>query len=378
MIAADHNRRLCVAQVLPALEEGGVERGTLEVAAALVENGHRALVVSAGGRMVEQLEASGAEHVQMPVGAKSPWTLRCVPKLRRLLKDNRVDIVHPRSRLPAWITRLSLRRMPAKYRPRLVTTVHGFYSVNAYSAVMTRGERIIAVSESVRRYILDNYQGVADERIRVIHRGVDRKRFPYGFTPPNEWLEQFRAGLPQLEGRMVVTLPGRLTRWKGQLDFVQVIGRLLRANLPVHGLIVGGHDRRREPYVEALRKEIDRSDLGPHLTLLGHRGDVREILAVSDVVVSLSTDPEAFGRTTIEALSLGRPVCGYDHGGVGEQLAAVLPQGAVPVGDVEAVAERIASWHRQPPEIPREHPFTLERMLADTLSVYREVSGGQG
>jgi glycosyltransferase involved in cell wall biosynthesis len=239
---------------------------------------------------------------------------------------------------------------------------------------MTRGESVIAVSESVRRYVLHNYPSVQEECIRVIHRGVDRKRFPFGFEPSEEWLSRWCAALPQLKGRIVVTLPARLTRWKGQLDFVEVIDRLVRANLPVHGLIVGGHDARRQAYTDELKKKIFASGLRQQITLLGHRSDLREIMAVSDVVLSLSRDPEAFGRTTIEALSLGRPVCGYDHGGVGEQLRAILPEGTVPVGDIESVAQRIGMWHGKPPNIAPEHPFTLQRMLTDTLALYEHLA----
>jgi glycosyltransferase involved in cell wall biosynthesis len=358
-----------VLQLLPALHGGGVERGTLEVAAELVRRGHRALVVSAGGRLVEALTAAGAEHYEWPIGVKSPRTLRWVPRLRRLLQRERVDVLHARSRLPAWIGWLAWRGMDPRTRPRFVTTVHGLYSVNAYSAVMTRGEWIIAVSEAARDYLLANYR-VAPERIRVIPRGVDRRAWPYGYRPTPVWLAEWRRRLPELAGHRVLTLPGRLTRLKGHEDFLELIARLRRDGLGVHGLIVGGADGRRGAYAVGLTRAIRDRGLDDAVTLLGHRADVREICAVSDLVVSLSQRPESFGRTVLEALSLGVPVAGYNHGGVGEILARAYPAGRVPVGDTTALASIVRDLLEAPVPVPREHPFTLERMLDDTLALY--------
>lgn len=370
-------RKLTVVQVLPALETGGVERGTLEVAAELVRQGHRSIVVSAGGRLLPELLSSGSEHVVWPIGRKSLLTARYIPAIRRLLVDENVDILHLRSRFPAWIAYCAWKSLPKEKRPGLVTTVHGFYSANSYSAVMTKGQRVIAVSASVADYAKANYR-VDPDRITVVHRGVDRVRYPYGYRPPPEWLVRWHREYPQLEGRFVVTLPGRLTRWKGQEDFIALVQALVYQGLPVHGLIVGGHDRRRAAYVDGLRRRIDASGLQAHLTIVGGRNDLREILAASDVVVSLSNDPEAFGRTTVEALSLGRPVCGYDHGGVGEQLAIILPEGRVPVGDVSTLAALVSKWYDNPP-VPREqHPFTLDQMLASTLDVYLSLAASRG
>lgn len=165
-------RKLTVLQLLPALESGGVERGTLEVAQALVERGHRALVISAGGRLVTPLTALGAEHFEWPIGRKSLTTLRLVRRLRRFLTEQRVDIVHARSRIPAWIAYLAWRRMDPATRPRFVTTVHGLYGVNRYSGIMARGEAVIAVSETTRDYILQNYPDTPAERIHVDRKSV--------------------------------------------------------------------------------------------------------------------------------------------------------------------------------------------------------------
>ncbi len=360
--------------MVPALEAGGVETGTLEMGRFLVESGDASIVISGGGRLEARLEAEGTRHLTWPVGRKSARTLLYVRRLRRLLETERPDILHLRSRVPAWIGWLAWRKMDPETRPALVTTVHGFYSVNAYSRIMTRGERVIAVSESVRDYIRRNYPDTPGERIRVIPRGVSAVTHPYGFRPDQAWLARWCEDFPQLEERRVITLPARITRWKGAMEFVEVVSRLRAAGHAVKGLIVGEPHPCKRRYYEELLGDIAERGMADEILLPGHRSDLREIMAVSDVVVSLSSDPEAFGRVTLEALALGRPVAAFDHGGVGEQLAELLPAGRVPVGDLDAMTRLLDQWLRgDPPRPVRENPFTRERMVASTREVYREL-----
>jgi glycosyltransferase involved in cell wall biosynthesis len=367
-------RRLTVVQILPALESGGVERGTLEVGKYLVEQGHRSIVISAGGRLVEQLEREGSEHVTWDVGRKSLLTLiRYVGKLRRFLGEEQVDILHLRSRVPAWVGWLAWRGMEPQRRPRLITTVHGLYSVSAYSAIMTRGERIIAVSNTVRDYILNNYSVVDPARIVVIPRGIDPQAYPHGYTPPAEWMDIWRAQYPQLAGKKVLTLPGRITRLKGHEDFITLINRLIVSGEQVHGLIVGGAEDKKRAYLSELQKTIARLGLVNDITFTGHRGDLREIMAVSDIVLSLSSKPEAFGRTVLEAISLGSPVVGYAHGGVGELLSSLYPPGCAPMGDIDAVMRQCRSIDSGS-LISAQSPLpTLQAMLSATLAVYANI-----
>jgi glycosyltransferase involved in cell wall biosynthesis len=365
-------RRLSVVQVLPALESGGVERGTLEVARHLVDNGHRSIVISAGGRLVRRLLAEGSEHIQLDVGRKSLLSLRLVPRLRALFAG--LDIVHMRSRLPAWLCYLAWRGMDPARRPHLVSTVHGPYSVNAYSAVMTRGERVIVISEMIRDYVLRHYPRVDPAKLRLIYRGVDPEVFAYGRKPDPAWLDAWQGDFPETRGKRLLTLPARLTRWKGQEDFIELIARLKPRHPDIHGLLVGDTHPRRRQFQEELRGRVAALGLEGDISFTGHRGDVAEIMAASHLVYSLSREPEAFGRVSLEALSLGVPVIAYDHGGVGEQLRAILPEGAVPTGDVAAAAALTERWLAQPPVVPREQPFTLARMLDATLAVYRELA----
>jgi glycosyltransferase involved in cell wall biosynthesis len=368
------SRKLTVVQVLPALQSGGVERGTLEVGKYLVEHGHRSIVISAGGRMVEQLVREGSEHVNWGIGRKSLWTLRLIPRLRRFLIENRVDILHARSRMPAWICYLAWKGMDPKTRPHFVTTVHGPYSVNAYSAVMTKGERVIAISEMIREYVLENYPATDPGKVRLIYRGVDPQEFPYGHKPDQAWLDRWYQQFPQTRGKKLLTLPARITRWKGQEDFVQLMD-LIRADCPdAHGLIVGEAEPRRREYLSELKDIVHAHGLEDRLSFIGHRSDLREIMSISSVVFSLSLEPEAFGRTTLEALSLGVPVLGYDHGGVGEQLSAIQPAGAITVGDVSFLAARTREWLAAPQQFQPNNPFTLDAMLSSTLDVYLELA----
>jgi glycosyltransferase involved in cell wall biosynthesis len=363
--------------VLPALQGGGVERGTLEVASALVRAGHRSLVISAGGALVARLEAEGSRHIAWPLGRKSPLTLRWSARLRRLLEAERVDVLHARSRMPAWVAWRAWQAMPAARRPAFVTTVHGLYTKRAYSAVMTRGERVIAVSNRVRQDLLRRYPALDPARIVLIPRGIDRTLYFPGYRPAPQWLEAWYRRFPATRGCFLVTLPGRLTRRKGVLDFVDLIARLRAAGVPAHGLLVGrppAHLRPGGGVLREYRARIARAGLEGAMHLSGPREDLRDILALSDAVVSLSSHPEAFGRTVGEALALGRPVAGYAHGGVAEQLGRLFPAGLIEPGDRAGMAQRLMEWSRCPPRPAAPAPWELTDMLEATLRLYAELA----
>lgn len=360
-----------VVQVLPALEGGGVEQGTLEVAQALTAAGHESLVVSRGGRLVDELEQGGSRHVAWDIGRKHPSTVLAVRRFRRWLAEERPAILHARSRLPAWVCWLAWREMPDVARPRFVTTVHGLYSVSRYSAIMTRGERVIVVSDTARQYVEANYPDADVARVERIFRGVDRARFARRFRPGEDWLAKWRRDFPACDGKALVVLPGRLTRLKGHHDFIDVIERLRPQHPDIAGVVVGGVDPRHRSYASELRAR------GMGIVFTGHRSDLREIMAVSTAVLSLSQKPESFGRTVLEALSLGVPVVGYEHGGVGEILGHVYPGGRVAVGDTGAVVDRLAAILDDPAAAKRairDHDFDVHRMCTETLALYGELT----
>lgn len=367
------DKKLTVLQLLPALESGGVERGTLEVAQALIEHGHRALVISAGGRLTAPLQALGAEHYAWPIGKKSIRTLLLVNRLRHFLTEQKVDIIHPRSRVPAWIAWLAWREMNPATRPRFVTTVHGLYGVNRYSRIMAQGERVIAVSNTVRDYILQAWPETLPWRITVIPRGVDAHAYPHGYAPDARWKQQFFEAFPAASGKLILSLPGRITRLKGHEDFIEIVRRLKKRGLPVYGLIAGGAAASKQRYLHKLRYRVRSMGLEHDIGFTGQRDDLKNILAMSHLVLSLSTQPESFGRTTLEALRLGVPTAGYDHGGVGEILRTVYPEGLLLRDQIDDTSRRIADLLQHPVTVPKGDFYPLQAMLDRTLAVYEEL-----
>jgi glycosyltransferase involved in cell wall biosynthesis len=275
--------------------------------------------------------------------------------------------------MPAWVGYLAWRGMDPITRPKLVTTVHGAYSVNAYSAVMTKGERIIAVSSTICDYILKNYPEVDPDKIRLIYRGVDSQEFPHGYQPSIDWMKQWRQEYPQFAGKTIITLPGRITRWKGQEDFIKLISHLIQKNKNIHGIIAGEADTKKQAFLLELQAKITALKLDNSITFIGHRTDLKEVMSASDLVLSLSQEPEAFGRTTPEALSLGIPVVGYDHGGTGEVLHALFPSGLVQLNDLTQLQQRVLACLSKQNVIAENTKFTLNKMQSDTLAIYLDL-----
>lgn len=363
-------RRLTVVQLLPALDAGGVERSTIEIADALVRDGHRALVVSAGGRLLRELDATGAEHVALDIGRKSPLTLRYVPALRRLFEG--ADIVHARSRLPAWLARFALRGMRAP--PHFVTTVHGLNSPSRYSAVMVSGERVICVSRTVREYALAHYPNVDPARLRVVPRGIDPARFPRAPWPDRDARREVAALHPALGGDgPLLLLPGRGTRLKGHVDALRLLAALRGDGADARLWMPGARQTGRDDYVRELEAEATRLGVGDVLSLTAPTSAIAQAYAASDLVLQLSRQPEAFGRTVLEALSVGRPVLGWAHGGVGELLRGLQPDGAVAPFDHEALHAGALTLLARPPSPPAAFPDTLRAMQEATLAIYREL-----
>jgi glycosyltransferase involved in cell wall biosynthesis len=365
---------LTVVQLLPALESGGVERSTLEIAQALVDAGHRAIVVSAGGRLVPRLQAMGAEHVALDIGRKSLLTLRHVRTLRALLARGNADIVHARSRLPAWIGVLALRGMPASQRPRLVTTVHGLNSPSRYSAVMTRGERVICVSRSVRDYVLRHYPDTDPSKLRTIPRGIDTAAFPRVAHPDGGARAWAAAAHPALGGNgPLLLLPGRGTRLKGHADALALLGRLRSEGLDARLWLPGARERGREQYIADLEAEARLGGFAEAVAFTPATDEIAQAYAASDLVLQVSRKPESFGRTVLEALSVGRPVLGWRHGGVGELLDELQPAGAVAPFDAAQLHRSARELLAHPPSPPARIPYTLSAMQEATLAVYAEL-----
>ncbi|GGD46555.1 glycosyltransferase [Pseudoxanthomonas indica] len=370
-------RRLTVVQLLPALESGGVERSTLEIATALVRAGHRAIVVSAGGRLVAPLLASGAEHITLDIGRKSLLTLRHVRALREIFVRERADIVHARSRLPAWLGWKALNAMAATQRPRFVTTVHGLNSPGRYSAVMTYGERVICVSDTVRRYVLQHYPRTPADKLRVIPRGIDPTQFPRRPWPDAPMRARMAEQHPALGGEgPLLLLPGRGTRLKGHADAIALLADLHGDGIPARLWMPGAREAGREAYLAELQAEANTAGVGDALLMTPPTARIADAYAAADLVLQLSRKPEAFGRTVIEALSVGRSVLGWAHGGVGELLHELQPQGAVAPFDREQLRSTALGLLAQPPAAVTRMPdrYTLSAMQDATLATYQELA----
>jgi glycosyltransferase involved in cell wall biosynthesis len=370
----------CVLQVLPALAAGGVPRGTIEVAAAQVAAGWQALVASAGGPGVAALEAAGAEHIALPLESKNPFAIAANGRrLEALIRQRGIGLIHARSRAPAWSALLAARGAGVPF----VTTFHGTYGhANAlkrrYNRVMTKGDRVIAISEHIARHMREVY-GTPAERIRVIPRGVDLAVFDPARVAPERVAVLRQAW--DADAMPVVLLPGRLTAWKGQSVLVEAV-RL--AQRPMR-IVLAGDAQGRERYVARLREQIAAAGLDDSVVMPGNVSDMAAACLAADVVVSASTDPEAFGRVAIEGQAMGRPVIASGHGGALESVADGESGWLVPPGDAAALAaalgralamsaEQRAAMGAAGLARVREH-FTTAKMCAATLGVYEELLG---
>ncbi len=372
-------RRVTVVQLLPALASGGVERSTLEITEALVRAGHRAIVVSAGGRLLSTLQQIGGEHIALDIGRKSPWTLRHVGALRRLFMQERVNIVHARSRFPAWLGWLALCGIERDQRPAFVTTVHGLNSPSRYSAIMAKGDRVICVSGTVRDYVLRHYPQIDPGKLRVIPRGIDTVAFPRVHHPDAALREQLASEYPALAGNgPLLLLPGRGTRLKGHADALALLAALRRDDIDARLWMLGTREAGRDRYIADLEQQSASLGVAGALAITPPTAKIAEAYAACDLVLQLSRKPEAFGRTVIEALSVGRPVVGWAHGGVGELLHELQPQGAVTPLDIDALivaakCQLERAMLAQPPAPPATMPYTLHAMQDATLAVYDEL-----
>lgn len=366
-------RPLRVVQLLPALNAGGVERGTVEFARELVHLGHESIVISNGGRMVEQLLAEGSRHIELPVHRKSLGSLWQVRPLRRLLRSLDADILHVRSRVPAWLTWLAWRKLPVATRPRLVSTFHGMYSVNAYSAIMAKAEHCIAISQCVKRYMVDNYR-LPESKITLVPRGLDASAFA-AHGDISDWCQALYRQYPELEGKTLILMPGRLSRWKGQEAFLQMMAHLRRLRADCHGVVVGDAEPGKQHYLQELLDQRRELGLEEAVTFVGHRSDIAQFYRLASVTCHMSNKEEPFGRTVPESLASGTPVVAYDRGGASESLNAGFPQGLVAPDDVVAFAARVADLLDADNHISLPPEYYLEQQVQSTLNVYYRLLG---
>lgn len=368
--------RATVVQVLPALTTGGVERGTIDLSIELLKRGFRPLIISAGGELAPELNNLKIKHIPLDIGRKRLSTFLLIRKLSEIFLNEEVNIIHARSRLPAWISKLALNRIAGVKSISWLTTVHGPYTVNLYSRIMTSGDVVIAVSDFIKNYIIDGYN-INPNRIITIPRGVDITKYFPGYKPDKSWLDNSRVEEWWSMEKPILTLPARLTRWKGQEQFIDLLFNLKNRGLKFHGLIVGGAHKNKRKYGEFLQKRIQTLGLSNQVTILGNRKDLRQIMAISSITFSLTQKPEAFGRTTAESLSLGTPVIGYNHGGTGEILEKWFPVGLVKPFMIDEATDKVAWFLQKPQVVPLTNPFPLQNMLDSTINIYSKIADAQ-
>lgn len=351
---------------------------------AIARQGWTPLVASQGGRLVPAIARAGGKHIALPLKTKTPWGIwRNARALARLMREERVDLVHVRSRAPAWSVLKACRDTGIPF----VTTYHGAYSDGSrakrlYNSVMTRGARVIAASGFIADLVRSQH-GVPEEKLRLIPRGID----PAVFDPRAQLgLRVGRLaqswGLP--EGAQVVLLPARISRWKGQSVLIAALSKLGRPNLVA---VFVGSDQGRHAYVRELLDQATSEGVTGQIKFVGHVADMPAALLLADVVVSASTEPEAFGRAVIEAQAMERVVIAANHGGAAETIVDQETGILIPPGDAQALAGMIAAVLDAPAEARHEMgerarasvlaQYTIAAMQAATIAVYEEVLAGR-
>jgi len=353
-----------ILQILPSLNYGGVERGTIDLARRLINEGHDAYCVSAGGKLVSLLKETGAVHYQLPVDKKSFFSiLPCIEKVAQIIKSQKIDLVHARSRIPAWIAYFACRQTETKF----ITTCHGYYSKHFGSRVMGWGSKCIVASRVIGRHMVEDF-GVCEERICVIPRGVDLKTFHYN------------PKLSDTRGEFVIAMIGRITPLKGHKYFLKAIAKLTRLIPKLKVIIAGSPPKDKQKYLGELLMLNRRFGLERYVEFLGDQKDIPSLLSNVDCLVMASTAPEAFGRVIIEAQAVGVPVVATRVGGIVDIIddgeTGVLVDPHDPKSIYEAVLRiyknrELAAKLRKKAREKVEKNYNLNLMTQRTINLYK-------
>jgi len=365
-----------VIQFVPTLDSGGVEQGVLEISRTLVENNHESHVVSAGGRLVDQLIQNGTHHHKWDLHKKNIFTFKHVKPLRKWIMSINPDIVHVRSRMPAWIVWQALKGIPLNSRPSLVSTIHGLYSVNFYSAIMSKPQNIITVSKAANDYLIKNYTKSSDKNIKLIYRGIDDKEYYKNYKPDQAWLSQWYDMYPDTRNTKLLTIAGRISPLK---DFEKIISlaKSVKDNSPHRFkiLIAGEAKDKHQKYLNTLKEKIKSLNLEGDVYFLNFRKDIKNIYSISSIVYNTSNKPESFGRSILEPLSIGIPCIGYNRGGVKEILETLFPYGLVEPDDKESLLNKtLAILDGDNINIKENTEFLTSNMCKETIDFYQEIS----
>ena len=356
-----------IAQILPQLNVGGVETGTVDLVKALKKRGEEPYVISNGGALVEELVKAGIPHLKLPVHQKSIASLALVREISNFLEKERIDIIHARSRVPAWLAYLAVRRANCDF----VTTCHGYYSKHFFSRVMGWGKKVIVISHSIGRRMIDDF-GVPPERITLIHRGVDLSRYVFSATKYDK---------PKA-GPLKIMNIGRITPIKGHEEFIQAVHLLSKRIQNFEVSIVGAADEDKQSYFRNLKLMVERLGLASQVKFLGTRRDVPELLQTADLLVLPSKIPEAFGRVLIEAGACGTAVLASRIGGILDVIDENENGLLFSPENFEEMAFQMEHLLLDRPLSKKlslalrkkvEREFSLDQMVDKTCQVYQEV-----
>ena len=358
-----------VAQLLPELNFGGVERGTIDLANFLVSQGHNALIISAGGVLEGELDTK-VKSLQIPISKKSLSAVMQFKALKKILLEEKPDIVHVRSRFPAWIYLLATRGMPNHQKPVLVSTFHGLYSKPWYSQSMAKSDSIISISNTVKQYIKDNYR-ISNQNIVNIYRGCDTEKFNQ-VPLESSWLDKWFADFPQTTNKKILLMPGRITSWKGIETFIELIHRLKDPSLI--GIVMGPVANNKKTYFKKLKTLASDLNLDETKILFcDGRSDIENVYKISSIVFNLSSKAEPFGRTMIEAAACGSSVVGWDYGGVKESLSLLQSNGLAKLNSMDDLEVKVRGLLEVPDQLILNKEFTKEYQTQATLKVYKKL-----
>ncbi len=374
------NKVPTVIQVLPALNSGGVERGAIDIALAVKELGWVSIVVSEGGIMMKELERAEVEHIDLPLSSKNPFTMhKNFNSLSSIIYDRKVDIVHARSRAPAWSAYYASKRFDTNF----VTTFHGTYNYKdfikkKYNSIMTKGKRVIAISKFIKNHIIEKY-GIEADKIVKIPRGIDLNSFD-PTKVSHERIIQLSNSWRLPDGTQIIMLPGRLARWKGHKVLIEALGKLKRRDFRC---IFVGSELGNENNKKYLIKIIRENNLSELVQFVNHCNDMPAAYMLSDVVVSASTDPEAFGRVSVEAQAMNRIIIASDHGGSSETIMNKKTGILFLNNNSDSLSKAIDSAlqmdiesRKKLGEAARNHvssEYRLEYMQQSTIKLYQEL-----
>ncbi len=360
-----------IIQILPALKEGGVETGTIDLSLSLKARGHEVIVISNGGPGVKLLDQNGICHLQWPVHKKNPWTIfRMSLKLARHIEKNSPDIIHARSRVPAWITYFAA----LKTRIIWITTCHGYYQTHFGSRVMGWADAVIVPSRTIEKHMREDFN-VSENKIVLIPRGVDLQKYP--FEP--------RKPLREPPRKPIIAMIGRLTPIKGHKDFLKALSLLKKEGGDFSAWIIGDNrapDHYPDRYYEELIEMRDSLGLKNDAAFLGHQENIADLLKKIDLLVFPSTYPESFGRVVIEAQAAGVPVVASRLGGaqeiIEEGITGHLFQAGHPK-EIKAAIQRVFSDDAETSRMIRaarlkvEKEFSKSQMVEKTEAVYLKL-----